>query len=167
MNVVPIAALFHNVRSTHNVGALFRTCDGAGVSKIYLSGYTPTPFDRFGRERKDISKTALGAEKNVVWEYTKSPHTIIRRLRKEKWEIVGVEQDERAIDYQAFTPSKPTLFVFGNEVRGLSAALRTQCDRLVEIPMKGKKESLNVSVAAGIILFSAGGGSTSGRRPNN
>ncbi|RJQ33425.1 TrmH family RNA methyltransferase [Candidatus Parcubacteria bacterium] len=168
-----IAALFHNVRSTHNVGALFRTADGAGASKIFLSGYTPTPIDRFGRERKDVSKTALGAEKTVPWEYAEEPRVIIERLKQEGWEIVGVEQDARSVDYRAFEMQKPTLFIFGNEVRGISPALRAQCDRLIEIPMRGAlvrqahhprnsklgKESLNVSVTAGIILFSAQDGS--------
>lgn len=153
MNTVRIAALFHNVRSTYNVGALFRTGDGAGVSTIYLSGYTPTPLDHFGRERKDISKTALGAEKTVAWEYIKNPRTLARRLKAEGWEIVGVEQDERSVDYRSFAPAALSLFIFGNEVRGISPALRTECDRLIEIPMHGAKESLNVSVAAGIILF--------------
>ncbi len=167
-----IAALFHNVRSTYNVGALFRTGDGASVSKIFLTGYTPTPLDRFGRERKDISKTALGAEKHVPWEYAKEPRSIIERLKKEGWEIVGVEQDKNSIDYRSFELKKPTLFIFGNEVRGISQALRAQCDQLIEIPMRGAvvrqahhprnsklgKESLNVSVTAGIILFSASGG---------
>ncbi|HEY4526943.1 MAG TPA: TrmH family RNA methyltransferase [Candidatus Paceibacterota bacterium] len=152
-----IAALFHNVRSTYNVGALFRTGDGAGVSKIFLSGYTPTPLDRFGRERKDISKTALGAEKTVSWEYAKEPNTIIDRLRTEGWEIVGVEQDRTSRDYRSYKPTRSTLFIFGNEVRGLSLPLRAQCDRLIDIPMRGRKESLNVSVTAGIILFSAQG----------
>jgi len=148
-----IAALFHNVRSTHNVGSLLRTSDGAGVPKVYLTGYTPTPVDRFGRPQKDIAKTALGAERFISWEYAKHPSSIIRRLRAEGWEIIGVEQDARAVDYRGFTPKLPTLFVFGNEVRGLSLALRDQCDALIEIPMHGKKESLNVSVAAGVILF--------------
>lgn len=147
------AVLFHNVRSTHNVGSLFRTCDGAGVSTVYLSGYTPTPLDRFGRERKDVSKTALGAEKNIPWEYAKEPGAIIDRLRASGWAIIGVEQDKRSIDYRALILEKPTLFIFGNEVRGLSPALRAKCDQIIEIPMHGKKESLNVSVTAGIILF--------------
>ena len=147
------AVLFHNVRSTYNVGALFRTCDGAGISKIYLTGITPTPLDRFGRERKDLSKTALGAEKQVPWESAKDPKVLIERLRTEGWEIIGVEQDKRSIDYRVLSLEKPTLFIFGNEVRGLSPALRAACDRLIEIPMHGTKESLNVSVTAGIILF--------------
>jgi len=148
-----VAALFHNVRSTHNVGSLLRTADGAGVAKVYLSGYTPTPIDRFGRPQKDIAKTALGAQDSVAWEYAKQPLSIIRRVRKEGWAVVGVEQDARAIHYRECTLSRPTLFIFGNEVRGLSRALRDECDTLIEIPMHGRKESLNVSVAAGVILF--------------
>lgn len=155
------AVLFHNVRSTYNVGALFRTADGAGVSKVYLSGYTPTPLDRFGRERADIAKTALGAQKSVPWEYAKTPGAIIEKLRAQGWQIVGVEQDAKAVDYRSFILRSPTLFLFGNEVRGLSATLKVQCDTLIEIPMRGEKESLNVSVAAGIILFSAQDGSAS------
>jgi tRNA G18 (ribose-2'-O)-methylase SpoU len=148
-----IAALFHNVRSTYNVGALFRTADGAGVSKLYLTGITPAPVDRFGRPEKSIAKTALGAEQTVSWKQAKDPNGVIERLRSEGWAIVGVEQDVRAIDYRTLQLEQPTLFVFGNEVRGLSPALRARCDALVEIPMHGAKESLNVSVAAGIVLF--------------
>jgi len=159
-----IAVLLHNVRSTHNVGSIFRTAEAAGVKKIYLSGYTPTPTDRFGRVQKDIAKTALGAEEMLPWEYYSSPSKIIAELKRGGWEIVGVEQDKRAIDYRKFSAGggfssggkvhKPTLFIFGNEVKGMPPALRKKCDMLVEIPMHGKKESLNVSVAAGIILFS-------------
>ena len=148
-----IAVLLHNIRSTHNVGSIFRTSDAAGVEKIYLSGYTPAPTDRFGRIQKDIAKTALGAENMLPWEYSASPSAIIAKLKKEKWAIAGVEQDKRAVDYRTYTLKKPTLLIFGNEVRGIPPALRAQCDTLVEIPMHGKKESLNVSVAAGIILF--------------
>jgi tRNA G18 (ribose-2'-O)-methylase SpoU len=146
--------LLHNIRSVHNVGSVFRTADGAGVSKIFLSGYTPTPLDRFGAARKDLSKVALGAEKYLPWEYQKNPHAVISALRKSGWHIVGVEQDGRAIDYRKFSSKKPVLFIFGNEVRGISPALRKKCDELIQIPMHGKKESLNVSVAAGIVLFS-------------
>lgn len=148
-----IAALFHNVRSTHNVGSVLRTADGAGVSKVYLTGYTPTPLDRFGRPQKDIAKTALGAQDSVTWEYAKNPSFIILRLRNEGWMVVGVEQDARAVDYRELKVDRPTLFLFGNEVRGLSYSLRDHCDALIEIPMHGSKESLNVSVAAGVVLF--------------
>lgn len=164
-----IAVLLHNVRSAHNVGSIFRTADAAGVAKIYLGGYTPTPRDRFGRIRKDVAKAALGAEKTIAWESLSSPRTLISRLKREGWIIVGVEQDARAIEYTHFHPSGKTLFVFGNEVRGISRSVRDMCDVLIEIPMQGAvvrqahhprhtrrgKESLNVSVAAGIILFHA------------
>ena len=149
-----ISLLLHNVRSAHNVGSIFRTADAAGVSRVYLSGYTPKPLDRFGRAQKEIAKTALGAEMSVSWEYARSPRTFLRRARKDGLVIVGVEQDARAIEYRQFSPRGPALFVFGNEVLGLSKSMRSACDVLVEIPMRGKKESLNVSVAAGIILYS-------------
>ncbi|HEV3245505.1 MAG TPA: TrmH family RNA methyltransferase [Candidatus Paceibacterota bacterium] len=149
-----IAVLLHNIRSAHNVGSIFRTSDAAGVSKVFLSGYTPAPIDRFGSARKDIAKVALGAEKYISWEFHKDPYAVISSLRKAGWHIVGVEQDEKAIDHRKILLKERTLFVFGNEVRGISAALRKKCDALIEIPMRGKKESLNVSVAAGIILFS-------------
>jgi 23S rRNA (guanosine2251-2'-O)-methyltransferase len=147
------AVLLHNVRSTHNVGSIFRTADAAGVSKLYLSGYTPVPEDRFGRVQKDIAKTALGAEKFVPWEFWKNVKQEIENMKSGGWRVVGVEQDARSHDYRDFKTKQPTLFVFGNEVRGLSPQLRVLCDELIEIPMRGEKESLNVSVAAGIILF--------------
>ena len=151
------AVLLHNVRSAHNVGSIFRTADAAGVSRVYLTGYTPLPVDRFGRVQKEIAKTALGAEQSVAWEYHKTPAGLVRELKKRGWRVVGVEQDPSAKDYRALSASKPTVFAFGNEVHGLSHALRKQCDALIEIPMHGTKESLNVSVAAGIILFHAHG----------
>ncbi|MDP3645639.1 MAG: RNA methyltransferase [bacterium] len=149
-----IVVLLHNIRSSHNVGSIFRTSDAAGVRRIFLSGYTPTPIDRFGRPQKDITKTALGAEKSIPWEYFKNPRSIILKLRKESWVVVGVEQDSHAVDYRKFKPSGKTVFIFGNEVLGISPTLRKLCDTLIEIPMHGRKESLNVSVAAGIVLFS-------------
>ena len=148
-----IAVLLHNVRSAHNVGSIFRTADAAGATRVFLSGYTPTPLDRFGRAHKEIAKTALGAERYLPWEYRKAPAALIAALRKEGWRVVGVEQDTDAHDYRTFTATEKTLFVLGNEVLGLSKPLRALCDLLIEIPMHGKKESLNVGVAAGIILF--------------
>jgi tRNA G18 (ribose-2'-O)-methylase SpoU len=149
------AVLLHNIRSGHNVGSIFRTADAAGISHIYLSGYTPTPVDRFGRPHKEIGKTALGGELSVAWEYAASPVPVITKLKKAGWQIVGVEQDTRAIEYRTLKIDGPTLFIFGNEVKGISKGLRDRCDVLVEIQMHGKKESLNVSVAAGIVLFAA------------
>ena len=145
--------LLHNIRSAHNVGSIFRTADGAGVREIILSGYTPCPIDRFGRPQKDIAKTALGAEQSIAWRYVKTPMATIKKLKLEGVHVVGVEQDERAIDYRTFSETAPTMYLLGNEVRGLSRALRTACDTLIVIPMHGVKESLNVSVAAGVALF--------------
>ncbi len=150
-----VSVLLHNIRSAHNVGSIFRTCDAAGVSRVYLTGYTPAPTDRFGRAQKDIAKTALGAERTVAWEYHKNPLSLIVKLKKDGKRIVGIEQDERAQNYRSLTLKKQIVFLLGNEVRGLSKQLRDACDTIVEIPMRGKKESLNVSVAAGIVLFAS------------
>ncbi len=147
------AILLHNVRSAHNVGAIMRSAECAGVRNVYLTGYTPRPIDRFGRCDNTIAKTALGAETVLQWVYRVDPIRLIRSLRSQDWHIVGVEQDERAVDYRTFTPPEKSLLVLGNEVHGLSPSLRAQCDVLIEIPQYGKKESLNVSVAAGVVLF--------------
>lgn len=148
-----IHILLHNIRSAHNVGSLFRTADAAGVGHVYLTGYTPRPTDALGRVQKEIEKTALGGEKSVPWSYTKNPQSILKQLKRQQWEIVGIEQDARARDYRTFIVTRSTLFILGNEVLGISASLRSQCNSLIEIPMKGTKESLNVSVAGGIVLF--------------
>ncbi len=149
-----IALLLPDIRSAHNVGAIFRTADAAGAQKIYLSGYTPTPVDRFGRASREIGKTALGGELSIEWEYQESPAEIISKLKRDGWQIVGVEQDARAVNYRSFKAAGRTLIIMGNEVAGISKELRDRCDTILEIPMRGAKESLNVSVAAGIILFS-------------
>jgi len=145
--------ILHNIRSVYNVGAVFRTADAVGVSKIYLTGYTPAPLDRFGRERKDFAKSALGAEKVVTWEHLKQIGSVIRRLKKEGVEIIAVEQSKNSIDYKKFKPKRKTAFLFGNEVLGVSKVLLDKCDKIIEIPMRGEKESLNVSVSAGVVLF--------------
>lgn len=149
-----IYLILHNIRSLHNVGSVFRTGDATGVKKIYLTGYTPTPLDRFEKIRPEIHKTALGAEKFVKWKHCKNISTLLKKLKKEKIRLIAVEQDKKALDYKKFKPIFPMALIFGNEVRGLSKQILKKCDKIVEIPMVGKKESLNVSVAAGIILFS-------------
>lgn len=148
-----IYILLHNIRSTHNVGSIFRTADASGVSKIYLSGYTPAPIDRFGRERGDISKVSLGAEKTIPWESISKIDEFIEKIKKQKIMIIGVEQDSRSIDYKKIKLSKENLIIFGNEVDGIEKEILNNCNKIVEIPMLGKKESLNVSVVAGIILY--------------
>ncbi|MSR73287.1 TrmH family RNA methyltransferase [Candidatus Parcubacteria bacterium] len=148
--------ILHNIRSIHNVGSIFRTADAVGVTKIFLTGYTPTPVDRFSRPRKDLAKVALGAEKDIPWEYFKNPSGLIRKLRAVGVFVVAIEQAPRAINYKkARTRIKfPVAFVYGNEVEGITPKILKECDIIAEIPMSGKKESLNVSVSAGITLFS-------------
>lgn len=146
--------ILHNLRSAHNVGAIFRTADASAVSHIYLTGYTPAPLDRFKRPQPDIAKTALGAEKTIPWTAARSLARVMKILRGKGVSIVGVEQDARARDYRLFNSQGSTAFLFGNEVTGLAPATRAVCDDLIEIPMLGMKESLNVATTAGIILFS-------------
>jgi 23S rRNA (guanosine2251-2'-O)-methyltransferase len=146
--------LLHNIRSTHNVGSIFRTADATGVKKIYLSGYTPAPIDRFGRERSDISKASLGAEKFVNWESVGDPLILIKTLKEEGVHIFGLEQDENSVDYRKMKKGERNLIILGEEVNGIETDLLELCDEIVEIPMLGKKESLNVSVATGVLLYS-------------
>jgi tRNA G18 (ribose-2'-O)-methylase SpoU len=150
------ALILHNIRSIHNVGSIFRTADGAGVRKIILSGYTPAPVDRFNLPRKDFAKVSLGAEKTIPWVQTKTFAQAVKLLKKENYFIAAVEQDKRSTPLFDFTPPKnqPLALVLGNEVLGISPASLKLCDAILEIPMRGKKESLNVSVTAGIALFS-------------
>lgn len=145
--------LLHNIRSTYNVGAIFRTADATNVSKIYISGYTPAPIDRFGRARKDISKASLGAESTVAWENVTDISDLIKKLKKEKVRIVGLEQDKRSIDFRKISKKGKILVILGNEVGGIEKEVLDQCDEIIEIPMLGEKESLNVSVATGVILY--------------
>jgi len=145
--------ILHNIRSAHNVGAIFRTADAAGASAIFLTGYTPVPIDRFGIPQKEIAKTALGAERCVPWEsYTRIGY-LIKKLKKEKRRIVCLEQAAGAVDYKNMQGTQPLALIVGNEIRGVSAQIMRMCDEIVEIPMHGKKESLNVSAATAIALF--------------
>ena len=146
--------ILHSVRSAYNVGSIFRTADAAGVSKIYLCGYTPTPVDRFGRKRRDIAKVALGAEETVPWEYFKTTKEAVGMLQEDNVEIIAVEQSEKAIDYLSYTSPQESAYIFGNEREGVPEDLQILCDKVIHIPMYGTKESLNVSVSVGIILFS-------------
>lgn len=144
--------ILHNIRSGQNVGSLFRTADAAGIKKIFLTGYTPTPIDKFERPVKEISKTALGAEKSIAWEACSFQDCIVN-LKKENVQIIAIEQAENAVPYREKVVQFPAAFVLGNEVTGIESEALKLCDVIVEIPMKGEKESLNVSVAGGIALF--------------
>lgn len=145
--------ILHNIRSAHNVGSIFRSADGAGVSKIYLTGYTPTPRDRFGRENAEIKKTSLGATETVPYAQSDDIFSLIDSLKKEGAEVVGVEQTAQAIKYTHFVPKGKVAFVFGNEVTGIEEDILSAIETHIQIPMSGEKESLNVSVCAGVILF--------------
>lgn len=152
-----MVVILHNIRSLHNVGSIFRTADGAGAEKIYLCGYTPSPLDVFGRYRSEISKVALGAEKIVPWEKVKSTTTLIKKLKMEKYKVFAIEQHKNSIPYNKIPHSSILnsrfCLIFGNEPEGLPASILKQADKILEIPMHGKKESLNVSVAAGIVIY--------------
>lgn len=157
--------LLHNIRSVHNTGSIFRTADCAGVCAIFLSGHTPAPLDRFKRTRSDFAKVALGAENSVPWEYIEHAQDAIKKFKEKTGGIVvAVEQHADSIDYREFAEKiksekntkaqKPILLIFGNEVGGVEPELLKLADMIIEIPQFGTKESLNVSVTAGIILFS-------------
>lgn len=145
--------IIHDVRSVQNVGAMFRTADAAGVDKIYLTGYTPAPLDRFGRKRGDLAKSALGAEEYVPWEQKKSATLLLTKLKKEAFQIIAIEQDKKSIDYKKVKLKARNAFIVGPEVTGIPKDVLKKCDIIAEIPMRGKKESLNVSVALGVALF--------------
>ncbi len=145
--------ILHNIRSAYNVGSIFRTADGAGVTKIFLCGYTPLPIDRFGRVVEEIQKTSLGASGVVPWEHYDSTEECILKLKKNGVKIVVVEQHTRAIPYTESQGKVDTAFVFGNEIDGVPKDFSKEADEVIHIPMNGMKESLNVSVSAGIVLF--------------
>ena len=145
--------ILDNIRSAHNVGSIFRTADGAGVSKIYLGGYTPAPVDRFGRTQPEIAKTSLGATESVTWETAEDVLAVITALRDSCYTIVAVEQDAASVPYTDWHSCETVAFIFGNEVAGVQSAVLRAADSIIEIPMHGEKESLNVGVSAGVILF--------------
>lgn len=153
MEPTPISVVLADIRSAQNVGAIFRTADAAGVVDVLLSGYTPAPIDRFGRARTDIHKSALGAEAWMSWRAFATHEECIRDLKARGITIVAVEQTAHARSYATFIPQGPTAFVFGNEVTGVPQPFLDAASEAIVIPMSGKKESLNVSVSAGIVLF--------------
>ena len=144
-----------NIRSAHNVGSIFRTADGAGVEKIYLVGTTPAPIDRFGRTVSEIEKTSLGASTFIPWEQVTNEDisTLVTKLKQSGYMVVAVEQTSEALSLYDFNAPEKVAYVFGNEVDGVGKIFVKAADLAVEIPMQGQKESLNVSVTAGIVLF--------------
>lgn len=153
-----ITLLLHNIRSTHNVGSIFRSAEGFGVKKIILSGYTPYPT--FPADKRlphiaskitsQIHKTALGAEIMVPFEYYETLETW---LSGNTLPLIALEQAPNSINLRDFTPPSQFALLLGEEVHGITPEILSRCDRVLEIPMHGQKESFNVSVAAGIALY--------------
>lgn len=140
--------LVHNIRSMHNVGAIFRTSDGAGVKKIFLTGYTACP------PRKEISKTALGSDEMVSWEYHKDPVKLVESLKSKDVKVIALEKNEESQNLlKAPSLSEPTCMIIGNEIEGVSPELLELSEEVYHLPMRGEKVSLNVSVAFGIALY--------------
>lgn len=153
-----LVVIAHNIRSAHNVGAILRTSDGAGVSRVYLTGYSAAPFEKEKdgyetKAHKMIAKTSLGAENFVAWEKEESITKVISRLAKKKFQIIALELNEKSQNIFKFKFSFPIAIILGNEVSGVGGGIIKKCDASIFIPMRGKKESLNVSVAAGIAIY--------------
>lgn len=144
---LPLTVVLNNIRSLHNVGSIFRTCDGVGVEKLWICGITGYP------PSNQIAKTALGAEDYVDWEYGEDILTVVKRLRKKGYQIVVLEQTEQSIFHQAFVPQKPLCLIVGNEVEGVQQEVANHGDCSIEIEMAGIKNSLNVAVAFGIVTY--------------
>lgn len=144
-----LSILLDNIRSAWNVGSIFRTADGLGISKLYLCGITPTP------ENTSVPKTALGAEKSVSWEYANNALETARNLKGEGYKLIALEQDNRARSIMEIeqTPVRKAILVIGNEVTGVDPDILDLSDEIVHIPMHGQKRSLNVEVALGIAAF--------------
>ncbi|MBI5799032.1 MAG: RNA methyltransferase [Candidatus Yonathbacteria bacterium] len=147
------SAVLDNLRSVYNVGSIFRTANAVGIEKIYLCGTTPTPLDKKGERRNDFAKVALGAEDTVAWEYVENIFDCIKKLKAENYFIIALEQSGGSVDYKQITPNGKTAFIIGNEVEGVSPEVLRSADVVVEIPMLGTKESLNVTIAFGVAVY--------------
>jgi len=145
---IPVAVVLDDIRSLHNVGAVFRTADGAGVEKIFLCGVTGAP------PQAQIAKTALGAEERVAWEYRKDAPSVVREMKEKGYHIVLLEQTEKSVSFDQFIPRGPVCLVVGNEKEGVNENLLSLCDAAMDIHMAGIKNSLNVAVAFGIAVYS-------------
>lgn len=146
MNEKRIRMLAHNVRSLWNVGSFFRTCDAFAVERLYLTGYTGTP------PRKEITKTAIGAEDFVSWETTRDPVALLKGLREDGWQLLGLELTPEAENLSTYSAGDNVCLIVGHELTGIPPDILMLCHSVVKIPMLGHKESLNVAVAAGIAL---------------
>lgn len=145
--------ILENIRSAHNVGAIFRTADGAGVDKILLVGYTPTPIDRFGRPQSEIAKTSLGACDVIPWEHCENSRGVIKQLQGEGFTVAAVELTDSSVSLKEFSVPGNVAYLMGNEVVGVEEETMEACDVVVSLPMLGVKESLNVATTAGIVMY--------------
>ena len=145
----PVIVILDNIRSAHNVGSIFRTCDAFLIDKIILCGITAIP------PNKEIRKTALGSSESVDWRYYKNTEEVIMKLKKKDYEIIAVEQANKSIKLESFRPEneKKYAIIFGNEIKGISQKIIDNSDSVIEIPQFGTKHSLNVSVSAGIVIW--------------
>lgn len=156
-----MVSILYNIRSLHNVGSIFRTSDAAGVERLYLCGYTPAPVDKHNRPESRLVKTALGAEQYIPWEKIAGRIAgtvkLIKRLKEEGYKVLAVEQSGNSVPFHKLKYKKKEFnklaLVMGNEVKGLPPSVLKAVDTVIEIPMFGKKESLNVSVAYGIAVY--------------
>ncbi len=144
--------ILHNIRSAHNVGSIFRTADAAGVSSIILCGYSPAPIEK-GKARPDIAKVALGAEKEIPWSVEESLDKTIRALKEKGFTVCALERTEGAKDIFSYQAPQKLALIVGNEVHGVQGETLSEMDAVLSIPMRGMKESLNVSVATGVALY--------------
>lgn len=144
---LPVSILLDDVRSMYNVGAFFRTADGAGIERLLLSGITALP------PKSAIHKTALGSEERVAWESVKDPLDLVQQLRQDGYQIAAIETSVRAVDVFEWQPQFPVCVLFGHEVDGLRPALLDSCDAHVRIPMLGLKHSLNVASAGAVVMY--------------
>lgn len=149
-NVVKFGLVLPDIRSCHNVGALFRTADASGVDFLYLTGYTATP------PKPQIDKVSLGAEKWMPWKHYKDTVRLVKSLKAKGIKIVALEKNEQSVDIGVADFTGPLALVVGNEVDGVDPKILALADTIVHIPMRGKKESLNVSIAAGIAMYMIG-----------
>lgn len=144
---LPVSLVLENVRSMYNVGAFFRTADASGAERLYLCGITASP------PKHAISKTALGAEQVVPWEHSNDAPGLIRKLRADGCEVAAIETSLHAVDLFDWQPRFPVALLYGHETDGLTQEVSAMADTHVRIPMLGKKHSLNVAVAGGVVLF--------------
>ena len=144
---LPASLLLDNVRSMYNVGAFFRTADGAGIERLYLSGITPPP------QKRGVAKTALGAEQTVSWERTDDPAGLLRDLAARGHQIAAIETSVHSVDLFDWRPAFPVCLVFGHEVDGIQPEIVRLCEVHIRIPMLGTKHSLNVATAAGVVMY--------------